>query len=536
MKIQQKNDFTVRLAVLAQGEREPMTSATDVRVVFQNIDSPRERWEASRLVITDTIEVGVPATALGLGRYAAFVYYTIAASARFAENGAAFTIVRSADEADAEGESISADVNVAFAASGKNGLSAFELAQQAGYAGTFEEWLLAGENANNAAIAAEQAAEQAAIVTEGAQVAAERATAAAEAAEEVARTITARVEFNTVAIADEAQRAIDAEKELENDMLLQAERIDNIEPLVAENAHAIIDLQQSVQAVDAELRDSLQDLTEDVQGNATAITTEVARAQAAEAAAIEKGRQLALRDLYIAAGALYNNTNAPIARTAPWGEQVQHLAGHYYLNGLGDVTEEQMIYIYNERYRMLTLNRSRALQSLEKVRTLFMPVKNNNVASFYHLDIPQILAQAASSLEVVTFNIDASFFSNYLNYVPLVGDKSKNAAYMFGGCMALKYISALNVKPITIFGTGSQGAFYNCKQLKEVSLYQLTASVELSDSPLLTKRSVLYLITNAIPTSAITITLHPDAYARLAEDSEIVAALEAQPFITLVSA
>ena len=39
-----------------------------------------------------------------------------------------------------------------------------------------------------------------------------------------------------------------------------------------------------------------------------------------------------LRSLFIAAGALYNDTDAPITRTSPWKESVQHLPGHYYLN------------------------------------------------------------------------------------------------------------------------------------------------------------------------------------------------------------
>ena len=48
--------------------------------------------------------------------------------------------------------------------------------------------------------------------------------------------------------------------------------------------------------------------------------------------------------------------------------------------------------------------------------------------------------------------------------------------------------------------------------------------------------SIVYTIINSKPTTAITITLHPDAYARLADDAEIVAALEAQPLVSLVSA
>ena len=61
-------------------------------------------------------------------------------------------------------------------------------------------------------------------------------------------------------------------------------------------------------------------------------------------------------------------------------------------------------------------------------------------------------------------------------------------------------------------------------------------------SPNLSKESVQYMITNANPPSgaavgSITITLHPTAYARLKDDADIVAALEAKGgIVALVSA
>ena len=54
-----------------------------------------------------------------------------------------------------------------------------------------------------------------------------------------------------------------------------------------------------------------------------------------------------LRPLFIAAGAEYNDSGADKTKTAPWGETVTHKAGHYYLNGLGDITEDDMLKIYN---------------------------------------------------------------------------------------------------------------------------------------------------------------------------------------------
>ena len=77
--------------------------------------------------------------------------------------------------------------------------------------------------------------------------------------------------------------------------------------------------------------------------------------------------------------------------------------------------------------------------------------------------------------------------------------------------------------------------FKNCASLERVKI-RTSASVSLADSPLMSKKSLLYMINEANPTSAITITLHSDAYARLADDADIVAALEAQPLVSLVSA
>ena len=64
-----------------------------------------------------------------------------------------------------------------------------------------------------------------------------------------------------------------------------------------------------------------------------------------------------LRPLFIATGAEYNDTGADKTKTAPWGETVTHKAGHYYLNGLGDITEEEMMDIYGCRWPYgLTMN------------------------------------------------------------------------------------------------------------------------------------------------------------------------------------
>ena len=63
---------------------------------------------------------------------------------------------------------------------------------------------------------------------------------------------------------------------------------------------------------------------------------------------------------YVTAGAEYNDTGADIVKTAPWadmvdddytgdyGKTVVHKAGYWYLNGLGDLTTDEIRKIYNK--------------------------------------------------------------------------------------------------------------------------------------------------------------------------------------------
>ena len=261
---------------------------------------------------------------------------------------------------------------------------------------------------------------------------------------------------------------------------------------------------------------------------------------AAEDRATEKGRKLALRNLFVRAGALYNDTSADITRTAPWGESVTHKVGCYYLNGIGDLTEEEMTVIYNEKDRLLTLEKERRCQEITSIRSFFVPAHNNTISSFYDIH-PRLQFQSCLMLEVLSFN--RGRFKGVNNdvvtasYICVLGNSDRtDASFIFGNCKKLKYISALNVTHIKSFGTGSNGAFYNCSALLGLYLYKLNTSIELAQSADILQESILYMIENATPTTAITITLHADAYARLENDAEIVAALEAQPLVTLVSA
>lgn len=222
-----------------------------------------------------------------------------------------------------------------------------------------------------------------------------------------------------------------------------------------------------------------------------------------------------LRPLFIAAGAEYNGTGADVSKTAPWGETVTHKAGHYYLNGLGDITEEQMTAIYNAG--RITSPNPVALYKSVKIRTNIVP----NLTGGEGVPLLLNYTMANSSIEVFSgtstltifvSSLDATFFN------------SKNLSHI------------LNVINVASLGGSLLATFKGASSLTLCKIEKLKKELYLGDSSKISKDSILYTVQKAVPNSAITITLHPDAYARLADDVEIVAALEAQPLVSLVSA
>lgn len=230
-----------------------------------------------------------------------------------------------------------------------------------------------------------------------------------------------------------------------------------------------------------------------------------------------------LRSLFIAAGALYNDTDAPIMRKAPWKESVQHLPGHYYLNGLGDITETQMAKIYNRGlfndYDKCPLGYG----SHNSVRTNLCRrgLWNATIQGGYF----------AYNTMAETLNLHIT--TNNTMTTTCAISVSTSTDQFVGSAKRLRIIDP---RALLSSASWSSTAFEGCTALEEVRVKGLKSNIIFKDSPALSKASVLYMIENSTATAAITITLNADAYARLADDADVVAALEAQPLITLVSA
>ena len=256
----------------------------------------------------------------------------------------------------------------------------------------------------------------------------------------------------------------------------------------------------------------------------SAFEAETQRAVQAEADAVEKGKQLALRALFVAAGAEYNDSGADITKTAPWGETVTHKAGHYYLNGLGDITEEEMNKIYSRGHfneNDIAAFGNSGVGCANNIRT------NLCRAGMWNTTINKYVCFSNNKMEVlnlhVVVNPSADVSTINVTQTESLFSNAGNLRIILPACV----LAAEN---------WNSNCFAGCYRLEEVRIIRLRSNISFVDSALLSKNSILYVIQNTTATSAITITLHPDAYARLADDAEIVAALEAQPLVSLVSA
>ena len=77
-----------------------------------------------------------------------------------------------------------------------------------------------------------------------------------------------------------------------------------------------------------------------------------------------------------------------------------------------------------------------------------------------------------------------------------------------------KILGEIDVSAVTRFVT----TFEKAPLLSDITLCSLKCSVAFSDCPLLSLTSIQYMVDNSANTTPITITLHPDAHARLTEE------------------
>ena len=97
---------------------------------------------------------------------------------------------------------------------------------------------------------------------------------------------------------------------------------------------------------------------------------------------------------------------------------------------------------------------------------------------------------------------------------------------MYGFCFSCRQLRIIDMYIYMTKLQADEFLFNNCPKLETVYLCAIKKSFNIIGAPLLSLASIQYMVDNAANTSPITITLHPDAYARLTD--EIITAATAK--------
>ena len=220
---------------------------------------------------------------------------------------------------------------------------------------------------------------------------------------------------------------------------------------------------------------------------------------------------------YVAAGAEYNDTGADIIKTTPWADladddadkTVVHKAGYWYLNGLGDITTDEIRTIYAVSAHVLQAGNIEEAFSYEHYCRTYFAAKT----SFRKGGLAPC-------------SLIAAFYGSYAIVINTSGRTASSLSYFLDGARTQYVIGSLLFTPKTT----TYRAFI-ANDLKYVRILLLSASV-IFTSPYLYTKAIIFMINNEAAKSAITITLHPDAYARAMANADIVAAREAHPNVS----
>lgn len=213
---------------------------------------------------------------------------------------------------------------------------------------------------------------------------------------------------------------------------------------------------------------------------------------------------------YVAAGAVYNANEEDIQMVGVFGDSYVHKAHHWHLNELGDITNEEMREIYAKSFpmrRSVYLENAFANTDIRTNISIWDEVQNSA-----HGGVALTKATIAgigynSSLEVFAW-ITNSDNGNIAKFLQL-----SSAALLFNSphkkSELKKVLGVVNLKGVT----STFKMFDKCVKIQEVRISNLSTSLEIKDTHLLSYKSVQYMIENSTATSNITLTLHATALA-----------------------
>lgn len=196
------------------------------------------------------------------------------------------------------------------------------------------------------------------------------------------------------------------------------------------------------------------------------------------------------RSLFEAAGAVYNEET-----------------GFYELNGLTDITEEEMYNIYTYGKIPYPSNGDLiAFGTYTKVRTT-IPY------DILRLNKSVLTANAFSNnknLEVLCIDSTEFYLSNDYNGINGI----------CSGCINLTAVRGVINAQNMSNNLGLDVLFKNCSKLQELKIRSIKVNVNIKYLQSINYNSIKFLIDNATNTSAITITVHPTTYSYLTGTAE----------------
>ena len=180
--------------------------------------------------------------------------------------------------------------------------------------------------------------------------------------------------------------------------------------------------------------------------------------------------------------------------------------GFFELNGIKDIGYAEALRIMDvSTWPKLDLGGSYLSDIKLSIRTA-LPL-NTPIMSVYSLR-----AFAHNNTDIEVININQGMYSSCSSIVQA-----------FGYCLKLRSILGVITANFTSAALASS-AFGDCRSLEDVRLHNIRCSISFAHSPRLSLDSIDYMITNAANTGAITLTFHPDVYAKLTGDTTNAAA------------
>ena len=194
-----------------------------------------------------------------------------------------------------------------------------------------------------------------------------------------------------------------------------------------------------------------------------------------------KGCRTPLTPMFEAAGAVFNDET-----------------GYYEVNGLTDITEGEAIKMLQHFTRSARTPYNQLYMSSD-CRTFFPLPYTDSPYSWVGSH------RGCSNL----------VYANICTAKRLI---LSDGTSMFWNCYKLREI----VQQLAFLNTTTfkvNNMFTGCRVLETVKIEDLHINLSIADTPVLSLESVTYLVNNATNTSAITVTVHPEVYAKLTDEA-----------------